>query len=123
MIWGRHNFSLLLMKKVFFLDNLFFRLSSMTLLTLKRKRKHYIEDLIFKNLKKLFKKIFIKLKRGAKRIKTFLKNVLITKILKTFDFFPQKSQNKNYVSCGIIQQGQGGFSGNELVQQETCTSD
>ena len=48
---------------------------------IKKRKKHYIEDLIFKNLKKL-KKLLENLKRGLKRSKTLFFFKLLKKYFK-----------------------------------------
>ena len=71
-----------------------------TLLTLTIKIKYYIEDIIFKNFKKLKK---------SEGVKITKKKVFINKISKTFDIFGQQSPKKKIIffsalSYGITQQ-------------------
>ena len=69
-----------------------------TLLTWRRIIKHYIEDLIFKTFKKLKKNLKNILKVVKNNQNLVKKNVLITKILKSFSFFGQQSKQKKW-SC------------------------
>ena len=65
-----------------------------TLLTLTIKIKYYIEDIIFKNFKKLKK---------SEGVKITKKKVFINKISKTFDIFGQQSQKKkNHIFLGAF---------------------
>ena len=68
-----------------------------TLLICKKIIKHYIEDLIFKTLKKK-KKNLKKILKVVKITKILFKKCFSTKISKTFDFFGQKSPKK---SCHV----------------------
>ena len=73
-----------------------------TLLTWKRIIKHYIEDLFLKPSK--IKKSLKNYKSGQNWQKFCQKNVFITKISKTFDFFGQKSK-KNVMFFSVLLYG------------------